>query len=133
MTKLFLLSLALLLTLPAEAGPIHWMKRHPVATSFLAGGAAAAIHAVGLRHCRQGSVENCQAKYGSAWASFGLVTGTNFAVIAATSGCWKDQDRKFCSIFAYGGSAAQAGFGVSQWRKSSLSKPESLLVRGAER
>jgi len=101
----------------ATAGPLDWFKRHPTATAFIAAGGAATVHAIGLRHCRQGSVENCQAKYGAAWASYGAATGINFVVVASTSGCWRDQSKKFCSLFAYSGSAAQLGFGINQWKK----------------
>lgn len=116
-----LVILFLLFTIPAQAGPLHWLKQqfveHPTRTAFVVGGAAATIHGLALAHCREGSVENCQAKYGAAWKSFGFATGANLAVITSTHGCWKDQPAKFCSLFAYGGSAAQAGFAVSQWRK----------------
>jgi hypothetical protein len=114
----------LLLSGSAQASPkrvlraiANQFREHPTRTAFFVAGGAATIHGFGLRHCRQGSVENCQAKYGAAWASYGAATGINFAVIASTSGCWRDQSKKFCSLFAYGGSAAQLGFGISQWKK----------------
>jgi hypothetical protein len=119
-----LLLLFLLFALPVEAGPlellkhpIRTMQRHPIATAFAFAGVAATVDLFGLRHCREGSVENCRAKYGAAYGSFGAATGMNFAVIAATSGCWKDQNKAFCSIFSYGGSAVQLGFGINQFRK----------------
>lgn len=116
-----LLLVFLLFTIPAEAGPLHWLKQqfkeHPTRTAFVVGMGAATVHGLALAHCREGSVERCQSQYGAAWKSFGFATGANFAVIASTKGCWKDQSAKFCSLFAYGGSAAQTGFAVSQWRK----------------
>jgi hypothetical protein len=120
--KLFLLFLALSLCAPqGQAGPLNFLKRqfreHPTRTAFVIGGLAAGVHAAGLEHCRQGSVENCQAKYGAAWQSFAFATGANFAVIGAAHGCWKEQNGKFCNLLGYGGSAVQAGFGINQFRK----------------
>jgi hypothetical protein len=112
----YLLAIILSVYAPAQAGPRDWIRHHPTAIAFITGGTAATVHGLGLRHCRQGSVEHCQARYGAAWASFGAATVTNFAVIGASSGCWKDQDQKFCSLFQYSGSAAQLGFGIQQWR-----------------
>jgi hypothetical protein len=114
-----LLVLFLFFTFSAEAGPLDWMKHHK---RFLlmesAAVGAASIHAYGLHHCRQTGVENCQAKYGSAWASFGIIAGMNVIVMPALAeGCWKNQGGKFCNILAYGGSAGQLGFGISQARK----------------
>jgi hypothetical protein len=130
---IFLSLFVLYASLPAQAGPLTWAKRqfreHPQRTAFVVAGVAAGVHAAGLAHCRQGSVENCQAKYGAAWQSYAFATGANLAVVSATSGCWKEQSEKFCSIFAYGGSAAQAGFGISQWRK--YAKPEMDLSRNS--
>lgn len=125
MRKLLLIVAAILLTAGrVEAGPldllkhpIRTMQRHPVATAFAFAGVAATVDFFGLRHCREGSVENCRSQYGSAYGSFGAATGANFAVIAATSGCWRDQNKAFCSIFSYGGSAVQLGFGINQFRK----------------
>lgn len=109
---------------PVKAGPfdffkhpIRTMQRHPVITAFAFAGIAAAVDGLGLSHCREGSVENCRAKYGAAWGSFGAVTGANFALITATKGCWRDQPKAFCSIFSYGGSTVQLGFGINQFRK----------------
>jgi hypothetical protein len=114
----------LLLSGSAQASPKRVLRaiasqfrEHPTRTALILGGVAAGVHAGGLRHCRQGSVENCQAKYGAAWASYGAATGINFVVVASTSGCWRDQSKKFCSLFAYSGSAAQLGFGINQWKK----------------
>ena len=119
-----LLILFLIAALPTQASPKRLMRaiasqfrEHPTRTAFFVAGGAAAVHGFGLRHCRQGSVENCQAKYGAAWASYGAATGINFVVVASTSGCWRDQSKKFCSLFAYSGSAAQLGFGINQWKK----------------
>lgn len=119
MRKVLLLAAILLTTGRAEAGPLEWIKTHK--RFLLMEGAAigaASIHAAGLHHCRRTGVENCQAKYGAAWASFGVITGMNVIVMPVLAeSCWKNGEGKFCYIPAYGGSAAQFGFGVSQWRK----------------
>jgi hypothetical protein len=99
--------------------PFRWAKRHPTATAFLVAGGAATIHRFGLAHCAQGNVERCQAGYGARWQSFTAVTVTNFAVVSAAHSCWKNDGGKFCNVLGYGGSAAQAGFGIDQWRKRS--------------
>jgi hypothetical protein len=128
MRKLLTFFFLLCFSASAEAGPIEWVKHHPVATSFIAGGVAATVHGIGLYKCREHGVENCQAKYGSAWISYSAVTVTNFAVISATSSCWKNESGKFCSLFAYGGSAAQLGFGINQWRKGSDHAKDDLRL-----
>jgi hypothetical protein len=79
---------------------------------------AAAVHAHGLHECRETGVENCQAQYGAAWASFGIVTGINVIVMPSLAeSCWKGDGGKFCYVLGYGGSAGQLGFGIAQWRK----------------
>lgn len=129
MQKLFILTLALFFAFPVSAGPLDWIKRHPTATAFMAAGGAATFHALALRHCRQGSVENCQAKYGAAWASFGVITGANFTMVAVSSSCRKDGHGKFCNVFAFGGSAAQTGFAVNQWRNKGNAETASASFR----
>jgi len=120
-----LLFLLLLIALPAEAGPRQWVKnqfeRHPTRTAFVIAGAAATVHGLGLHRCRQGDVERCQAGYGAAWASFGVVTGANIVSIATAHACWKDGGGKFCNVLAYSWSAGQLGYGVHYWRNY---KPE---------
>lgn len=123
MTTRFILAF-LLLTGTVNAGPldlfrhpVRTVKRHPVAASLVFGTAAAIVDGLGMQHCRQINVENCRAKYGAAWQSFTFTTVANFGVIAAIKDCWKEQDWKFCSAFAYSGSAVQLGFGINQWKK----------------
>ena len=114
-----LLILFLLFALPVKAGPLDWVKHHK---RFLlmesAAIGAAGLHAYGLHKCRHNNgVEPCDEHYGAAWAFFGVVTGVNMVVLPAVAeGCWKDGHGKFCNIFAYGGSAAQAGYGIYQAR-----------------
>lgn len=114
-----LIFLTVFFTGTVQAGPVRWVKHqfreHPTRTAIIIGFGAATVNGIGLKHCREDNVENCQAKYGSAWLSFGAVTVTNLAVISATNGCLKEHSVPFCSLFSYGGSAAQAGFGVNQW------------------
>lgn len=112
--------LVMLLAQSAQAGPIGWIKQqfkeHPTRTALIVGVGAATVHGLALRHCREGSVEHCQSGYGAAWASFGIASGVNLAIVSSTKSCWGDHSAAFCSLFAYGGSATQAGFAVSQWR-----------------
>jgi hypothetical protein len=120
MRKLLLLAAILLTAGRAEAGPLDWIKHHK--RFLLMEGAAigaASIHAYGLHHCRStGSVERCQSSYGAAWASWGIISGMNIIVMPTLAeSCWREDGGKFCYIPAYGGSAGQLGFGISQWRK----------------
>jgi hypothetical protein len=114
------LILSFLFAPPIQAGPIHWIKNqfreHPTRTAFVLGIGAATVHGIGLEHCRQGSVENCEAKYGAAWLSYTTTTMLNFAVIGASNSCRKQDGGQICNALAYGGSAFQTGFGISQWR-----------------
>jgi len=114
-----LVILFLLFALPAEAGPLDWVKHHK--RFLLMEGAAftgAALHYKGLNDCRKrNGPESCSEGYGAAWAFFGVATGVNIIVLPAVAeGCWKDGHGKFCNIFAYGGSATQAGYGLYQGR-----------------
>ena len=126
--KLCFLLLSLALAGRANAGPLDWAKHHK---RFLlmesAALGASAIHASGLHHCRKlNGVEPCDSHYGAAWASFGITAGLTTIVLPATAeGCWasvltdankKDEGGKWCNLLAYGGSGAQAGFGIGQWR-----------------
>lgn len=96
----------------------HWAGHHK---RFLAmEGAAvtgAVIHYVGLKECREISVEFCDSHYGAAWAMYWFTTGvTVVAMPAIAEGCWKDQQGKFCYVFAYSGSVGQAAWGLHEYR-----------------
>lgn len=116
----------------AQAGPISWIKRqfkeHPTRTALIVGVGAATAHGLALAHCRQGSVEACEAQYGAAWKSYSFAVGTNFSLIAVSHGCRKNEGGKFCNLLAYGGSAVEAGFSINQWNKRT-SSDESLLPK----
>jgi hypothetical protein len=115
--KLFTIAALLIFTSTVNAGPIEWAKHHK--RFLLMEGAAvgsAIIGAQGLKACRSTGVEKCTAHYGAAWATFGVGTGLNFAMTGVAEGCWKNEGGKFCNIFAYGGSAVQAGWGIHEWR-----------------
>lgn len=104
---------------PASAGPLEWAKHHKrflLMESAAVGGAL--LHAHGLHQCRRNNgVEPCDAHYGEAWASYGIVTGLNVIVMPSTAeACWKDGGGKWCYPLAFVGSAAQAGWGVHEWR-----------------
>lgn len=122
----------------ASANPLsrtwHWAghhKRFLIMEGFAIG--AAAVDGYGLHECRKTSVENCRAKYGAAWASYGFVTGINVvAMPALAEACWKGDGGKFCYALGYGGSAAQMGFGIAQWRKGAephAPAPDLLKLR----
>ncbi len=124
--KKFILLFTLWFAVPVHAGPFDWIKRqireHPTRTAFVVGTGAATVHFFGLRHCRQGPVENCEAGYGSAWASFGVVTGGNLAAIVVSDSCRKNDGGRFCNVLAYGGSGTQASLGIIQWRNKDNEK-----------
>lgn len=100
-----------------EAGPLNWAKHHK-RFLFMEGAAiaGASIHAAGLHHCRRSNVEFCDEHYGAAWTAFGFTTGfTVVALPALAEGCWKNEGGKWCNVLAYGGSAAQAGWGIHEF------------------
>jgi hypothetical protein len=110
----------------ATAGPLDWAKHHK--RFLLMEGAAitaASIHAAGLHHCRHyAGVEACDAHYGAAWGAYGFATGlTVVAMPAVAEGCWKSGQGKFCNLFAYGGSAVQAGWGLHEFSIKSKGTP----------
>jgi len=120
---------------PAQAGPRDWLSHHK---RFLlmesAALGASAIHASGLHHCRKlNGVEPCDSHYGAAWASFGITAGLTTIVLPATAeGCWKDEGGKWCNLLAYSGSAAQAGFGLGQWRKRNAKSEEKVIAKSTQ-
>jgi hypothetical protein len=94
----------------------------------------AVLHQTGMRHCRRGSVENCDEGYGSANASFWFATGLSVIVFPAVAeGCWKSTDDwKGCYPIGYVGSTYQTVVGTRDWlvynppEKKDLSKVELL-------
>src|SRR6267142_133721 len=111
----------LLLTIIAplsSAGPLHWLKQHPKTSKLIAATIAAGVAAAGLHHCRAvNGPEPCASHYGAAWQTYTWMTGANFAMVAVSEGCRKNDGGKFCNLLGYGGSTIQLGFGISQWRK----------------
>ena len=129
MKKLFV-AIALFFTLGqiVKAGPfdlfthpVRTVKQHPVVGKILAAGVAAGVHAYGLHHCAQGDVERCQAGYGSRWASYGVTVSLNALFIPLSEKIGGKQG----DVISYGGSAAELGFGIQQWRNY---KPENSSV-----
>lgn len=114
-----LLALLLLFALPAEAGPLSWVKRHPVAAKLIYAGAAAGVYAEGLHQCRIPNVENCQAHYGAAWGTYGATVGID--LIGQLVG--QKIGGKTGNAIAYGGSTAMLGWGIWQWQ-GGLNKPK---------
>lgn len=122
-TKWFVLFLFLLAAPPAFSNPLKRVA-HAVTTHkrfWIMEGAAiagATVHAVGLRHCRRGDVEQCDEKYGQAWAWYGFISGYSLiAQPAIAEGCWKENpDAKFCRLFAHSATAYQFSQGVLDFR-----------------
>jgi len=124
-------ALALFCCSTAQAGPLDWARHHK--RFLLMEGAAvvsASVHAAGLHHCRRvNGVEPCDAHYGAAWASFGVVTGLNVIVMPSTAeACWKNDGGKACYPLACAGSATQTVWGVHEWRIQHVEKPDLSRV-----
>jgi hypothetical protein len=112
----------LVLLAPAEAGPLDFfkhpirtMERHPIIPKLIFAGVAAGTHARGLEQCRTRGVEFCDGKYGEAWGIFGAITGANLVGIVLSEKIGGFEG----NVIGYGGSAAQLGHGIVQWRKES--------------
>ena len=124
MMKLTVLLLVLCFAPAANAGPRDWVRHHQMATKFIVAGIAAGVHARGLAVCRSHGVENCDGRYGAAWAIWGVSTALNFIDVPLSEkiGGWPG------NALSYGGSAAQLGHGIQQWRggtnKVDMSKVE---------
>ena len=114
-----LLALLLLCALPAEAGPLAWMKRHPLATEIIGGVISAGVSARGLQVCRQQNVENCTAHYGGAWASYGAAEALHFTAI----GIGHKIGSKTGAVIAHGSNALDLGYGAWEWH-GGLNKPK---------
>lgn len=109
-----LMALLLLFALPAEAGPLSWVKRHErfLAMEGTAIGSSA-FEAAAVHHCRQrNGVEPCLAHYGEAWATFGVTAGMSTVVFPAiTEGCWKGTNNSnWCYPLGYTFPAGQVVF-----------------------
>jgi hypothetical protein len=102
-----------LLALPAEAGPLNWLRHHPKTSKLIVAGVAAGVHFRGLQRCRQTGVEKCDGQYGAAYGIWGAVTAANFVMIPVSEklGGWQG------NVISYGGSAAQLGHGIIEWQK----------------
>lgn len=118
-TRLIFALLVIMQPVCAGPHPIRWAKRHPFIVKEAAAVLGASVHAYGLQHCRAGDVERCNAHYGAAWMQFGFTTGLSTLVFVPLSEkCnHEDQGRAFCGVVGYGASAAQAAWGVHQYRR----------------
>lgn len=114
-----LLSLLLLFALPAEAGPLSWVKRHPLATEIIGGVVSAGVSARGLQVCHQQNVENCTAHYGSAWATYGVNEGLHGVAILVGHKI----GGKTGAAIAHGSNAVDLGYGAWEWH-GGLNKPK---------
>lgn len=110
---------ALLFALPAHAGPINWIKHHPVQTQIIFSGIAAGVAAEGLHQCRIQNVENCQAHYGAAWGAYGATVGLNLVGVLVGH----NLGGKVGKSVAYGSSTIMLGWGAYQWH-GGLNKPK---------
>jgi len=104
----------------AQAGPRNWLHSarlaavaHPKTVKFAVAIVAASVHAAGLKHCRQGSVENCDGKYGAAWGIFATVTVANLIMVPVSE---KIEGKTGWAV-SLGSSGAQLGHGIYEWRK----------------
>ena len=119
------LALLLLLAVPiaAQAGPVDFLKRqfhdHPLRTQLVFAGVASGVGVRGLQVCREQNVENCTSHYGAAWGTFGAGVGLNFLGVLVGH----ELGGKTGNAIAYGGSAAQLGWGSYQWH-GGLNKPK---------
>jgi len=118
--KALSLLLSLLSWLPAaQAGPINWAKHqvrdHSLRTQLIFAGISAGVYAEGLHQCRVVNLENCQEKYGAAWAGYGATVSLDLVGVLV--------GQKTNSLISYAGSAGMLGFGIYQWR-GGLNKPK---------
>jgi len=120
-----LYSLVLFLAAPTICfgGPISWLKAHPKTTKLLAAGISAGVYAEGLHECRLHGVENCDAHYGAAWATYGVTVGLDLLAIPIS----EKIGGKAGAAISFGGSAAMLGWGIYQWR-GGLNKHENEKV-----
>lgn len=114
-----LLALLLLFALPVEAGPLAWVKRHPLATQIIGGVVSAGVSARGLQVCRQQNVESCTAHYGGAWASYGAGEALHATAILVG---YKIGGKTGAAI-AHGSNAVDLGYGAWEWQ-GGLNKPK---------
>lgn len=122
MRRLLILASLLAFALPAEAGPLSFVKRqvrdHPLRTQLVFAGVASGIGGYGLHVARVQNVENATAHYGAAWPTFGAGVGLNLVGVFVGH----KLGGKTGDTIAYGSSFLQLGYGAWEWH-GGLNKP----------
>ena len=106
-----LLALLLLFALPAEAGPLSWVKRHPVAARVVGSVVADGLLARGMYNAGIPNVENRQCHYGPAAGCYAIDVGLNVVMdivgykIGGNTG----------DAISFGGDAVEISYAGWQW------------------
>lgn len=117
MRKTVLAFILLVIAIPTKAEP-NWFVRHKRILIVVGVNAAGlGVNAIGLRHCRQGDVENCTAHYGAAWGTFGVEAGatTTFVILGEIS--HKNGDNLFGNLFSFTPAAFNVAWGINEWHQ----------------
>lgn len=96
----------------------NWFVRHKrVLTVVAVNGAALGINAVGLKHCRQGDVENCTAHYGAAWATYGAWAGVTATFVVLGEVTHKDGNHVVGNLLSFTPAAYNVAWGINEWHQ----------------
>lgn len=106
-----LLALLLLFALPVEAGPLSWVKRHPVAARVVGSVVADGLLARGMYNAGIPNVENRQCHYGPAAGCYAIDVGLNVVmdIVGYKIG------GKIGDAISYGGDAVEISYASWQW------------------
>ena len=106
-----LLALLLLFAIPAEAGPLAWVKRHPVVTRVVGSVVADGLLARGMYNAGIPNVENRQCHYGPAAGCYAIDVGLNVVmdIVGYKIG------GKTGDAISYGGDAVEISYAGWQW------------------
>lgn len=105
------IAITLLFALPAEAGPLAWVKRHPVASRAIGSIISDGLLARGMYNAGIPNVENRQCHYGPAAGCYAIDVGLNFVMdIVGYKVGGKTGD-----AISFGGDAVEISYAGWQW------------------
>lgn len=126
--KIFILIFALCLFATSINAEPNWFARHKRVLAVVGINAAGlAINAAGLRHCRQGDVENCTAHYGAAWGTFGVQAGVTTTFVILGEVAHKSGDSKLGNILSFTPAAFNTAWGINEWHQYGPEKDSTSL------
>jgi hypothetical protein len=122
------MTLFLVLTTSADAEPSWFVRHKRVITVIAVNGAALGINAAGLKHCRQGDVENCTAHYGSAWGTYGAWAGVT-GVFVVMGEVTHKSNPVLGNFLSFTPPAYNGAWGINEWHQYAPEKDSTSSLK----